>query len=63
MDDSQRTFTFTLTIVECRLISLAAGMLAKAAYDGGDIPAMDLANGLANRFKPRTLKEQAERAR
>ena len=59
--EDQRAFTFTLTIVECRLISLAMGMLARAAYQGGDIPGMDMANGLANRFAPRTLKELAER--
>lgn len=62
IDEDTTTHHFTLTLMECKLISLGARMLARAAYEGGDIPAMDMANALASRFSPRTIKEAAERA-
>ena len=51
------TYHFAHTMEECRLISLALGMLARAAYEGGNIPGMDMANGLSARYNPKTLRE------
>lgn len=59
--EDERIYHFTLTMIDCKRINLALRMLAKAAYESGDIPAMDSVNSLSARFLPRTLKEQDER--
>jgi hypothetical protein len=61
IDEDERVYHFTLGMRDCKLISLAMGMLERAAYNGGDIPGYDAAHSLFLRFSPRTLKEQAER--